>query len=280
MTTCNICDSKFKKERYYHSHMQLHYNDKKIMTSYEKTSLDNIELINGIPKVVFVCWFGSFTHYNSIMPLNRMNAFKSLVEHIHVPVILITEHNYKCFEVKNHNIHEMFPYLSGNHKSDYMRAYLLHHYGGGYHDIKYRLLSWENEWNVDNWTKDDNIWIYGRREHNADAIGYPPGFKKLQEHYNKLVTMGWVICKKKTNYTQDLIIELNNVLDKNKQKLILYPAIYPGGYYSTTPFDEALENDYPLRWLEMMGEHFHNLMIKYNDKIKFGLPDAVKKKYK
>ena len=175
----------------------------------------------------------------------------------------------------------MFPYLSGNHKSDYMRAYLLHHYGGGYHDIKHRSIGWENEWTNDNWTQNNNVWIYGRQESYESAIGYPPGSKHIQKQYNKLVTMGWVICRKQTEYTTDLLNLLNKVLDTHRAKLIMYPAINPGGYYSDTPFDSALPNGYPLRWLEMMGEFSHNLMLKYNTHIKFGLSDAEKsKRYK
>lgn len=72
-----------------------------------------------------------------------------------------------------------------------MRAYLLYHYGGGYHDINYRQESWKDFWS--DWLIDDNIWIFGRR-----AIGYPPNAKHFRNHFDKLVTIGWVICKPNT----------------------------------------------------------------------------------
>jgi hypothetical protein len=37
------------------------------------------------------------------------------------------------------------------------------------------------------------------------------------------------------------------------------------------------KNNYLLRWLEVMGEIFHPLMLKYNEHIKFGLQDDLKK---
>jgi len=57
---------------------------------------------------------------------------------IDVPVILITSKNFPSFIKQTHPIHKSFELLFGNHKSDYVRAYLLHHYAGGYHDIKHR----------------------------------------------------------------------------------------------------------------------------------------------
>jgi hypothetical protein len=251
------------------------------MSKYEVSSLVNINYVNNVPKVVFVCWFGSFTKYSKLMPPNRLNAFKSLVNNINVPVILITDFNYKYFEVDTDPVHEMFKYLSGNHKSDYMRSYLLHHYGGGYHDIKQRSLGWENEWDKDNWTDDNNIWIYGRQENKESAIGYQPGMKHIQKEFAKLATMGWVICRPRTEYTRELLQNLNSKLDECKDKLILYPAQNPGGYYANNPFDNANIDSYPLRWLEMMGEFSHLLMLKYQSHIKFGLPDAEKsRRYK
>lgn len=136
------------------------------------------------------------------MSKNRFVAYKSLVENIGVPVILITSKNFPSFIKQSHPIHKSFDLLSGVHKSDYMRVYLLHHYGGGYHDIKHREESWKDCWG--DWLFDNNIWIYGRRENNRRAIGYPPNESHIRNKYNKLVTMGWVICKPNTEYTKIL----------------------------------------------------------------------------
>lgn len=214
------------------------------------------------------------------MSIRRFEAFKSLVSNIEVPVILLTYKNYKYFEKKDHPIHKSFEYLSAVHKSDYLRAYMLHYYGGAYHDVKWRVEGWKNEWEKDNWTKNENIWIYGRKEKYEGAIGYPPGMKDIQKEYNKLVTMGWVICRKNTKYTQELLHKIEDILDQKYPELIKFPGYKSSGYYASNPFSPAEENNYPLRWLEIMGEIFHPLMLKYSDKIKFGLPDALKKTYK
>lgn len=41
------------------------------------------------------------------------------------------------FSVPEEPIHKAFEFLSLIHKSDYLRCYLLYHYGGGYTDVKH-----------------------------------------------------------------------------------------------------------------------------------------------
>ena len=249
------------------------------LDKYNKNSLDGIEYVNNVPKVVFVIWMGAYKTGIPKMSDNRFKAFQSLVSNIDIPVILITEKNYKNFATP----HKAFDYLSGVHKSDYLRAYLLNKYGGSYHDVKHRKKSWKNAWNDDNWLQNKDIWMYCRRETQPGHIGYPPGMKHIQNEYKKLGTMGWVICKPDTPYTNELISGIHKILDNKYEQLKKYPAKNSGGYYADRPFDfinTPPKNSYPLRWLEIMGEIFHPLMLKYTKHIKFGLPDAEGLTYK
>jgi hypothetical protein len=273
-----LCSKTFNKTHYFQAHQNICADiiQENILKQYEKPNFDNIEFINGVPKVVFVCWFGGYKVDNQKMSKNRFEAFTSLVENIGVPVILITSKNYSSFIKQSYPIHKSFELLSGNHKSDYIRAYFLHHYGGGYHDIKHREESWQDCWG--DWLVDDNIWIYGRRENNRRAIGYPPNASNTRNKYNKLVTMGWVICKPNTKYTSNLLNKIEDVLDKKYPELETYPGYNSAGYYHENPFQMAEENNYPLRWLEIMGEISHPLMLEHTIHIKYGLPDAIKKK--
>ena len=161
-----------------------------------------------IPKVVFIIWFG---HKISD---TRLSALNNLIKNIKVPYILITEDNYLLFEKNNNKIHKAFKYLSGVHKSDYLRSYLLHHYGGGYHDVKFRNKDWKNEWEI---FSDERIWIKSRPEGDISWIGYDidnPETKVIQEKYKELGTMSWVICRPKTPYTQELINKINKINNK------------------------------------------------------------------
>jgi hypothetical protein len=273
-----LCSETFNKPHYFQAHQNICSDiiQENLLKQYEKPNFDNIEFINGVPKVVFVCWFGGYKVDNQKMSKNRFEAFKSLVEKIGVPVILITSNNYSSFIKQSHPIHKSFDLLSGVHKSDYMRTYLLHHYGGGYHDIKHREESWQHCW--DDWLFDDNIWIYGRRENNRGAIGYPPNESHICNHYDKLVTMCWIICKPNTQYTNILLRNIEDVLDRKYLELVAHPGYNSAGYYHENAFQMAEENNYPIRWLEILGEIYHPLMLQYTIHIKYGLPDAIKKK--
>lgn len=153
---------------------------------------------------------------------------------------------------------------------------MLFHYGGSYHDIKFRDKSWKDCWNDDDWLNDDTIWIFGRRESNKNAIGYPSGQEELRNHYKKLVSMNFVICKPYTPYLHELMEQIYQKLDKHLEKLKQYPALEPGG---TVNHMVSIPSDsYPLRYLEVMGELFHPLMLKYNKHIKFGIADIINKK--
>lgn len=158
------------------------------LKQYMKNDLSGIEYVNGVPKVVFIVWF-SHKEYIPEFTARRFNALQSLINNLKVPVIIITHDNYKEWEIKEHPIHEGFKYLSGNHKSDYLRAYLLCHHGGGYHDIKWREKSWENEWDK---FADNDIWLVGRRELKPECIAYNPEKDDkfiIQNQFNKLITM-------------------------------------------------------------------------------------------
>lgn len=275
-TYCD-CGLGFKRERYYKNHVNNCDKNRNYLNQFIKKSFDDIEYIDNIPKVVFVCWFGIKNNKFPKMSPRRFNAFESLVKNIEVPVILITNENYTYFIKKSHPLHPAFEYLTGVHKSDYMRSYLLMHYGGGYHDVKFRKESWKDCWVKDDWLKNENIWMYGRREKCESNIACPPNMENkenIKKEYAKLVTMGWIICKPQTPFIKELVTQIETILTKHQNKLEKNPPIDP------RQTNGGSENNYPIRWLEILGEISHPLMLTYNDHIKFGLPDALKKTYK
>ena len=238
-------------------------------------SLENVNYKYGIPEVVYIVWFGGE------ISINRLRALNSLIKNIKIPYILITEDNYKSFEKEDHPMHEGFEHLSGNHKSDYLRAYLLNFHGGGYHDIKYRNLSWINQWET---FKDKNIWMKSCREKRHSHIGYnvdKPETRKIQDYYKKLGSMCWIISRPKTKYTKSLMSRIDKKLDYHLENLKINPSQKNSGYYADRPFQKLKKkDDYPIRWLELMGEHFHLLMYKYKDHMDLTLPRPNMRNYK
>ena len=153
MYACTECPATFRKSASLVRHSEAHAEQTTFLKKYEKTNLDGIERVNGVPRVVYVCWFGGFGGGDSsdsvhvpFMSPNRFAAFQSLCANIDAPVILITGRTYTHWNVPESPVHPLFDRLSGVHKSDYFRCYMLHHYGGGYHDVKHRDTGWSGAW--------------------------------------------------------------------------------------------------------------------------------------
>jgi len=140
---------------------------------------------HGVPFVIWCYWEGAE------MSPNRKISFDYLVKNIEVPVALITRDNLDLFIKSDHPLPEAFEYISVVHRSDYIRAYLMHHYGGGWHDIKATLVSYSSVWNE---FIDSKIWIIGRKEiqKGAARIVDESGYF-IPDHYKDLIAVpSWV----------------------------------------------------------------------------------------
>jgi hypothetical protein len=64
-----LCSETFNKPHYFQAHQNICADiiQENFLKQYEKTNFDNIEFINGFPKVVFVCWFGGYKVDNQKM---------------------------------------------------------------------------------------------------------------------------------------------------------------------------------------------------------------------
>ena len=133
-----------------------------------------------IPHILWTFWFGGnitndFAHGSRSNNLERLIAgLESKIDHRH-----ITSENLHLINVPNHPIHPQIflPYLSGIHKSDYMRNYVMYHYGGAYADIKENtMLTWSP------YFEDvlPNTWVYGQQEITTIDIACHPQTLKVQ----------------------------------------------------------------------------------------------------
>ena len=124
--------------------------------------------------VIFTLWTGLNELNNN--RLTGLNALKTKSECI---VINVNPTNMNQFIKAGFSIHESYESLSLIHKADYMRCYLMHHYGGGYSDIKATTGSWVNAFNK--LKQNENTWIVG---FDVDGIAYPD--ENTQEENNLL----------------------------------------------------------------------------------------------
>lgn len=220
--------------------------------------------------ILWTLWFGpdikkSSTHGPRERHLKRLESVDIVHRHI-------TLDNLASVNVSTDPIHPQItlPYLSGIHKGDYMRSYLMYHHGGAYADIKANaLLHWSP------FFKDfagSEAWVYGAREGNEGGVACMPEKLKIlnlsmpcadvKRHYKKMLSNGAYIFKAHTPFARDWLRENNNRLDELSDSLQRHPSPEPGRC--------CLRQDpkgYPVRWTEFHGDIFHPLCVKYETKL-------------
>jgi hypothetical protein len=230
------------------------YSDS-FLSEIDDSNYDEGEYINkDIDKVIYVFWTGD----NAITP-NRLAGIKSLKTVSGVDVKLITPSNLDGYIKIEDPLPESFQYLSCVHKADYLRSYFMHHYGGGYADIKTYYKSW-----LPAFSSLDNS--------DAYIIGYPEvGYwgaanvnipdvnlrRDLRIYWRLLIGNGAFICRPHTKLTAEWHGEAKRRLLYYSDELKAHPA--------KDIFGTNL--DYPIHWAEMQGEVFHPLCLKYRDKL-------------
>jgi hypothetical protein len=231
---------------------------------------------------------------------NRLTGYKSLIDNIGAPVCLITENNLAEFNDSSSPMHPIVleSGLSRNHLSDYLRAYFMHHYGGGYHDVKPHAAS-------GNWAKyfsnfaNASVWMAGIKEQKryhiacdesyvlddarCDAIRSVDELKKasdmaktMQGSQGKccgLVTNSWkesllmngaYIMRPQTSMTKEWLQNIETHVNAKFEELKAHPAPYPRCCNPS-------KAPYPFRWAELHGEAFHPLQWKYSKHLNGGL---------
>lgn len=89
-----------------------------------------------VPRRIFGLWTGP-----NAMPERRRSCWATFGVTGLDPV-LVTPANLAEWVVPHWPLHPAYELLSPTHRADYLRAYLMHHHGGGYADIKRQLRSW------------------------------------------------------------------------------------------------------------------------------------------
>ncbi|WP_245636539.1 hypothetical protein [Eikenella longinqua] len=219
------------------------------LSNFPKRELITIRF-ESIPRVIYSFWTGD----NPMSPA-RSQHFQLLKKNADIEVALITPQNLSDFILPAYPLHPAFPYLSLVHKSDYLRCYFMHHYGGGYSDVKATKHSWEN--------------CFHRLENsNAYFLGYPEVKKEdltliggilgndMKSCFSRIAGNGAYIFKKQTPFTQEWYTELHRRMDNYTEQLIKHPGNILGDNYG-----------YPIPWFNILGDIFHPLCLKYHERI-------------
>ena len=162
--------------------------------------------------------------------------------------------------------HEGYKFLSSTHKSDYLRAYFMHHYGGGYTDIKYLDYSWLPA--LDSLVNSEN-YIEGYPEVGILGITRKKGMLFFLQHaikVNKLIGCGAFICKPYTPFTELWIKNIHSIIDNKFDSLEVNPASGPLDYINMKLADGS-KSQYPFTHSAFSGENFHPVCMQFLDKI-------------
>ncbi len=204
---------------------------------------------------IFVLWTGPET-----MSSNRIQALWSIFNNTCCSITYINMHSIKEWIKPDYPLHPGFSYLSSTHKSDYLRCYFMHHYGGGYTDIKQTNKNWHPFFEK---LEKSNSFALGYRElphgmpHLKGVLG-----DEMRRMHNDLIGLCAFIFKKNTSLTQAWLDQTNLFLDKKLSLLIDNPAQHPLDQINVILPDGKISK-YPLRWAEMLGEIFHPLIFSH-----------------
>ena len=188
-----------------------------------KYSADKNFLINfnGVQsRSIFCFWTG-----DEIMSTDRLHSLLTIFFKSGCNVNIVTKETLGHWIHPHHNLHCAYNYLSSVHKSDYLRSYFMHYYGGGYCDIK----SINNNW----------LSFFASLEcSNKLALGYQElenGVAPLNKTNNNienkshadLIGVCAFIFKKNTDLTYSWLNKTEKFLDAKLDFLIENPAQHP-----------------------------------------------------
>lgn len=225
--------------------------DKYEDTFLRHTSGAVVDMTSEVPRRIFVVWTGP----NDLTP-NRQRGLDSIREHNpDLDVVLVTERNLDDWLVPGHPLHPSYEHLSLNHRSDHLRAYLLHHHGGGYVDVKSIRGSWSPAF--DRLDRSD-AWLVGYTELRFDMVAKIPGQlgRDLVKASTQVFGCGSFVSRARTPFTDELLSEQHRRMDDWADAL----REVPGG-------DRGQVEGYPVPWLGLMGSIVGPLCLKYQHRL-------------
>ena len=243
-----------------------------------------------VEEIVYSVWVD-----NNPLTKNRIEALQTIKDNIGVKHVLVTPDILKSMILPDYPFHPGYKYLSRIHKSDYIRCYLMHHYGGGYSDIKRQYNSWKPYFDTIN--NNSKIFLIGTvctSKHLAIPEEYYTKNKfseiknlKRKDNQKKIAGAGYMICRPYSPFTNEWYNKLHKRLDFYFNELSLNPAVYSREAFDRPPEKWCNEEKdlnlrklecpksptkYPINWNRILGQIFYPLQMKYLNHIKTDIP--------
>ncbi|HRW17338.1 MAG TPA: hypothetical protein P5181_00675 [Dermatophilaceae bacterium] len=201
---------------------------------------------------VFTFWTGD----NDLTP-NRRASLERMRETIGLPVVLVTPDTLPDWIVPNHPLHAAYQHLSLVHRSDYLRAYFLHHHGGGYCDIKQPVESWAAA--AQSLRDHPDTWLLASPVEHASWVGRHPGRlgADLRRHYRLIGASGSFLGRAGNPLTAEWVRELDRRLDYFAPQLAAFPGEIRGEVVG-----------YPISWNVLLNHVLHPLCLKHHEHVR------------
>jgi hypothetical protein len=227
----------------------------------EKLKADFLENFDGLTNnIIFCMWTGK-----NEMSRQRTLALWSVIINSRCPIAFISSTSIRDWELPKAPFHRAFEFLSETHKSDYLRCYLMHHYGGGYTDIKVTHKNWGSYFSM---LRQCNAFGLGYTEIGPNGVAPVPGAlgDKLRENYDQLIGLCAFIFRRDTEFTREWYRRTCKFLDEKYDQLKMHPAQHPQDE-SGLILPDGTRSRYPVGWSEMLGCIFHPIAYECREKI-------------
>ncbi|WP_153770287.1 hypothetical protein [Labrenzia sp. CE80] len=242
-------------------------------------------------KNIFVFWTGD----NEMSPA-RSACLKTLANS-QCEITLVTPENLASWMKDDAPLHPAYQHLSAVHRSDYLRPYFMHHYGGGYADIKETHSSWLPAFDALDATPE--AFGIGYREksakgvanihrHRIDGTSYHLDtqtsaftnylrYRFYRANWRKMIGMCAYVFRPDTDFTALWLTHVEKRLDLLMPRLSADQA--PDPRAAADPTADGPSAPYPVPWSFLCADVIHPLIYRHRDRILQGLPMPNFKNY-
>jgi hypothetical protein len=224
-------------------------------------------------RIVWCFWTG-----DNEMSDQRRQCLDKMAQGTECNVVFVAKTTLANFVCPSHPLHPAYQWLSATHRADYLRAYFLFHYGGGYSDIKMQTGSWVDSFETMEAHK--QLTGIGYREVPGGVPGHltTESGSPLGECWPVLIGNGAYIFRRDTEFLRLWFTRLHQVLDLRSRDLMLHPARFPQDYRGVEHGGSVSE--YPLWWSAILADIFHPICYQLRNEVMNTLPMPVCRDYR
>lgn len=222
--------------------------------------------------IVFAYWSGS-----APLPEIRQNCIDQFAQTAQLSVFIVRDEDIEELTASK-PLPTCFQYLCAAHKADILRIYLLHHYGGGWTDVKQTTGSWHFSLRL---LQETELYCVGYPEVGPSTVSGFAGFDFkdpswwqytfLRLDFPSLIGNGALLAKHGTPLLDEIHREQMVRLNDLSAELRRFPASHPKDRLGLT-LPGGSPSRYPVPWTHLLGSIVHPKAHKYRKHIGRSLP--------